>query len=197
MENIGASIKGIYRDILTDGKGRIIHDSGWSRNTIVIGCRILLAGLMINRQIAKVEAPGDDPQSSAGILHLEVGQGLEEWDEEGPPPVDEDTDHLETPAVDDPITLSQDDFVFLTKDGKPSTQPTSRLQVTVILEPRYPAPLAAGNKIETKDQGYYPLREFGLFGRFDNEVYMVNCVRHPVIEKSIDTTLTRCICLYF
>ena len=46
MERIGASLKGIYRDILKGADNRIIHDSGWVSNTIVDNCRVLLAGFM-------------------------------------------------------------------------------------------------------------------------------------------------------
>ena len=45
MEFIGASIKGIYRDILKGPGDRIIEDRGWASNTIVTRCRVLWRGL--------------------------------------------------------------------------------------------------------------------------------------------------------
>ena len=47
------------------------------------------------------------------------------------------------------------------------------------------------------DQDVYALREFGLFGGFEEQRFMINCVRHPVIEKHREMTLTRRIILEF
>ena len=43
----------------------------------------------------------------------------------------------------------------------------------------------------------YPLREFGLFGKYGTIPYMIDCIRHPVIHKDTSTTLVRVVRLYF
>lgn len=176
MEIIGNSIKGMYRDILKGKKNNIIYDSGWVSNTIVDRCRILLAGFMKN-----------DP--SNGIQYLSVGQGLEAWDTTGPPLPNPVTTIDLVNHFDPPIPVSDLDFAYLDENNAAVAGATNRLQITATLEPGYPAPIAP--------LATYPLREFGLFGRFDGTGYMINCVRHPVIHKDESATLIRVIRLYF
>ncbi|MDD5322496.1 MAG: hypothetical protein PHD43_18165 [Methylococcales bacterium] len=176
MEKIGA-LKGIYRDILSAGDGRIIHDSGWVSNTIVDRCRILLAGFVKNES------------SSGGIQFLAVGRGLDAWDKEGPPASEPaatiDLVNRHAP----PLPVNRLNIVYLDEAASVVANPTNRLQITATLVPGYPPPLAPLNT--------YPLREFGLFGRFDGNDYMINSIRHPVIHKDADATLVRVIRLYF
>jgi hypothetical protein len=175
MEYIGGQLKGIYRDILKDGHGSILHDSGWVANTIVERCRILLAGFIRN-------------DSSNGIHHLAFGQGLEAWDDNGPPASDPAATGLVTP-YNPPIDFAALTVTYLDESNNEVSSPTSRLQIRAILEPGYPAPLAP---LTT-----YPLREFGLFGRFGGTDYMINSIRHSVIHKDASATLIRMIRLYF
>jgi len=56
------------------------------------------------------------------------------------------------------------------------------------MKPGFPAPVEFNT---------YPLREFGLFGIFAGQPFMINCVRHPVIYKDLSATLVREIKLYF
>lgn len=175
MEHIGGQIKGIYRDILQDSDSAVIHDSGWVSNTIVERCRILLAGFMRN-------------DSSDGIQHLAFGQGLETWDDDGTP----QPDPLATGLVDQynpPIPVANLTITYLDENDLEVSAPTSRLQITAILPPGYPVPLAP---LTT-----YPLREFGLFGRFSGTDFMINSIRHAVIHKDASATLIRMIRLYF
>ena len=189
MENLGSSLQGIYCDLLRDRHHRVIYDSGWVSNTVVYHCRVLLAGLMVNRQITGDKAPASETQNYRGILYLEVGQGLEAWDDdERLREVPESTTGLTAPAEDAPIPLLESDFIYLKEGDVPSSVPTNRLQITATLGSGYPVPI---------ENDYYPLREFGLFGRFDNQLYMVNCVRHPLIQKQESAALTRVIRLYF
>jgi hypothetical protein len=186
MGGDGILIKGKYRDIVKGPKGVVIFDSGWHSNTIVKNCRVLLAAFMKN----------DTP---SGIQRLVVGQGKDEWDakwnsSDPPGPAPETVDHLES-AYDPPITLSHVagrgyiEIDYLDELDKPVVSGvTNRLQVKAILEPGYPAPVEFNT---------YPLREFGLFGMFGGEPYMINCVRHPVIYKDLTATLEREIKLYF
>ena len=182
MEIKTITIKGIYRDILKNKDDIIVFDSGWNSNTIVIGCRTLLAGFVKN----------DSPK---GIQYLAVGQGKQEWDAlwdaaNPPAPAPEEVTNLENPHAvtklfDKLELLYLDENDLRINDGKK----TSRLQIKATLEPGYPAPLAP---LKT-----YPLREFGLFGKFEDDDYMINCIRHPVIHKDESATLERVIRLYF
>jgi len=169
------TLRGMYRDILMNGN-LILFDSRWVPNTIVHRGRILLAAFFKN-----------DP--SDGIQSLAVGQGSPAWDTDGPPPPDASaTTGLEsryTPV----IPISRLNVVYLDDGHEVVTGPTSRLQITSILEPGYPAPLPSLTS--------YPLREFGLFGRLNGTEYMINCIRHPVIHKDESATLIRAIRLYF
>jgi hypothetical protein len=185
MEN-GIPIKGMYRDVMRGPGGIVVFDSGWDSNTIVRNCRVLIAGFMKSDEMV-------------GIRRLVVGQGKDEWDAQwnssSPPgPAPETANQLES-AYDPPITLSHVagrgyiEIDYLDELDKPVVSGvTSRLQVKAILEPGYPAPV---------EFNIYPLREFGLFGMFGGEPYMINCVRHPVIYKDLTATLEREIKLYF
>ena len=179
MERVGIFLKGMYRDILTAGDGRVLYDSGWTANTIVDRCRILLAGLMKNES------------STSGIQFLAVGQGLEDWDDTtGPPPSDPATTTTDlVTRYNPPIPVNRLSLAYLDENAAVVVNPTNRLQITATLEPGYPPPLASLNT--------YPLREFGLFGNFEGNDYMINNIRHPVIHKDAATTLVRVIRLYF
>lgn len=175
MEYAGNQLKGIYRDILRDAGGKVTHDSGWIGNTIVERCRILLAGFMKN-----------DPTD--GIHHLAFGQGLATWDSSGTPASDQAATGLVTP-YNPPIAAANLTITYLDESNNEVAAPTSRLQITAILTPGYPAPLAP---LTT-----FPLREFGLFGRFGGTDYMINSIRHAVIHKDASATLIRMIRLFF
>lgn len=175
MENVCGQLKGIYRDILKGKNGNVLHDSGWESNTIVDRCRILIAGFMRN-------------DSSDGIHHLAFGQGLEAWDDSGPPASNPAATALVTPYA-TPIPFANLTISYLDESNHEVSVPTSSLQLSAILEPGYPAPLAP---LST-----YPLREFGLFGRFGGTDYMINSIRHSVIHKDASATLIRMIRLYF
>ncbi|OKY74269.1 MAG: hypothetical protein BM485_14705 [Desulfobulbaceae bacterium DB1] len=174
-QRITGQLKGIYRDILQDGNGAIIHDSGWTANTIVERCRILLAGFIRN-----------DP--SDGIRYMAFGQGLAAWDDGGPPPPDPMAVALVTPYT-PPIAFANLSVAYLDEGLSEVAAPTSRLQITAILEPGYPAPLPT--------LATYPLREFGLFGRLGGTDFMINSIRHAVIHKDASATLIRMIRLFF
>lgn len=181
MENIGNLLKGFYRDILTDPNQQVIYDSGWKTNTIVDSSRILLASFIKN-------------EASNGIQSLMVGQGLEEWDAKGGIPMVDPitTVGLVTPYSDKTISVAEMELDYLDGDDDPkvSPTPTNRLQIKATLVPGYPPP--SGSDLNT-----YPLREFGLFGKFGGTDYMINCVRHPVIHKDTSANLVRTIRLYF
>jgi hypothetical protein len=179
MQTFALHLKGIYRDIMTAPDGTVLHDSGWHSNTIVDRCRILLAGFIRN-------------DTTSGIQHLQVGQGNASWDANGAPAPTAGATALVAPAADAPIAFANLEVAYLSSGGTtlPATDPpTPQIQITATLPAGYPAPLAGGS--------IYPLREFGLFGRFGGTLYMINNVRHPVIFKEASTTLTRIVRLYF
>jgi hypothetical protein len=67
-----------------------------------------------------------------------------------------------------------------------SAQATNCVQISATLGPgQPPAP------------DPYPLREFGLFGQMNNTEFMIDYVRHPVIEKDSLMTLERKVRLIF
>jgi hypothetical protein len=123
-----------------------------------------------------------------GIQQVRFGRGLESWDTQPP-----DTAPPTTQQLSDPnpfgVAINPAQIEYLDAAGEPTTRPTNRIQIIVTLLADEP-PLAAG---ETS----YPLREFGLFGSFGGEDYMINYVRHPVIHKQPGDTLTRTIRLVF
>ena len=166
--------KGIYHDRMISAKGQII-DFGWHSNIIVDRCRYLLAAFM-----------KDDP--SNGIQVLKIGRGQGSWDDEAPDPSVKTIENLTDSSPID-IPISADKIEYLDSAGDPTTGPTNRLKITITLNPGTP-PIEGG---ETT----YPLREFGLFGQFSSQEYMVDYVRHPVIHKQADDTLERTIRLIF
>ena len=169
------SLKGIYRDVVKDADERVVHDSGWVSNTIVAQCRILLAGFMKN-----------DP--SSGIQFLGVGRGEETWDTDGVPPSEEAATDLVN-RFSPTVPVADLDVVYLDDTDEVQADPSPRIQVTATLEPGYPEPL--------EELSTYPLREFGLFGRFNGADFMINSIRHPVIHKDEAATLIRVVRLYF
>ena len=186
MENIGHALKGRYRDILTEPGRGVIFDSGWNNNTIVDRCRMLLAGFMRS-------------DASSGIQYLAVGQGEESWDSGIPSADPATTFELFNKAADadppfeHPIAFDDLTFTYLSASEEPIDGPTPRIQISATLPPGVPQPLGGGTT--------YPLREFGLFGRFtvgsEIEDYMINTIRHPVIHKGPTATLIRVVRLYF
>lgn len=176
MQTISSTLKGIYRDQCKGPDGHIRFDSGWKSNIIVQRCHILLAGFMNNA-------------TASGIQFLAVGQGDPSWDTvAGPPPSPVTATDLVNRFA-ETIPLAQLDLTYLDQNGDPVAGPTNRLQISTTLAESFPTPpngLAA-----------YPLREFGLFGSFDGEEYMINSIRHPVIHKDTSSTLIRTIRLTF
>lgn len=186
MEHVGSGIRGIYRDLLRDEYGQLLHDSGWNSNKIVIGCRKLISGYMKN----------DPSIGIQGVQHLAVGYGQESWDAGTIPPPLESTFQLENKAVDDEVKIkvNPSDTTFLTMTYLDSNDietdaVSDRLQITAVLGLNYPEP--------TTEERTYPLREFGLFGEYNDEIFMINCIRHPVIHKGPTATLERIVQLHF
>jgi hypothetical protein len=176
MEHPTASLYGIYRDILIEADGSIQEERGWLHNTIVDRCRVLLAGFVAN-------------ETTAGIRYLAVGRGLAEWDTEGIPASDPATTIVLQDRSPVRIPVADLDIVYLDASDEVIAQPSNRVQITATLAAGFPAP--------TPPASSYPLREFGLFGRFGGADFMINSIRHPVIHKDVSASLIRVIRLYF
>jgi hypothetical protein len=171
-------IEGIYRDRLIGPRGEVLFDSDWKSNMIVLRCRILLAGFMKN-------------EKALGIQSMKVGSGDAAWDNLSPPSKP-DPNSLEKLVDNDPfvIPVGKLDLKYLDVNDAQSQTPTNRLQITATLGPKQP-----------KGQDPYPLREFGLFGQMSldqvNTDFMIDYIRHPLIEKDSLMTLERKVRLVF
>jgi hypothetical protein len=174
------SIKGIYRDVVRDPRGRVVSDTGWRSNLIVASCRVLLAGLM----------KGEQTNTRFGIQSLKVGKGNPAWDAVSTPAPDESL----TALVDrNPYTITREglELIYLDSSGQRSATPTNRIEIIAKLGPNQPTP------DELQPTKPYPLREFGLFGKVGDEEYMIDYIRHPLIEKDNAFTLERHVQLIF
>lgn len=169
------TIRGIYRDRLLDPEGRLISDSGWRKNLIVLPCRVLLAGFLKN-------------ETALGIQSLQVGRGSAAWDTTPPPlPDPNNTDQLvDTAPFTIPLAKLKVDYLD-SADSVVAT-PTNRIQITATLGPGEPTP--AGSRP-------FPLREFGLFGSLNGVARMIDYIRHPLIEKDGAVSLERKVRLIF
>lgn len=171
-----SGVHGIYRDRLFDANGRLVSDSGWKSNLIVLNCRVLLGGFMGGVTTVR------------GIQTLQVGRGRPEWDTTPPPPPDPNTTtKLEDPA---PFVIPRAalTFQFLDSSDAIVTGPTSRIQIIATLGLNQPLPSTSPP---------FPLREFGLFGESNGAPFMIDYIRHPLIEKSGSVSLERRVRLVF
>lgn len=169
-------LEGIYRDRLIGPNNEELFDSGWKSNMIVLRCRVLLAGFMKNEATAH------------GIQSLKFGKGDAAWDQMAQPPKP-DSNSLEQ-LVDSPgfsISLANLKLEYLDpKNSDPSQAATNCLQITATLGPGQPPGVDP-----------FPLREFGLFGQMNNKEFMIDYIRHPLIEKDSLMTLERKVRLIF
>jgi hypothetical protein len=165
--------KGIYRDRIVTIDGQV-RDLGWRSNMVVDRCRFLIAGFMKNEKVL-------------GIAALQVGKGDRRWGQHPPPPLA--TDHALTDPAPTHIAIARAQIVFLNPAGAIVDGPTNRIEVTVELGENMP-PLQDG-------EATYPMREFGLFGLFGEKAFMIDYVRHPVINKGRHDILKRTIRLVF
>lgn len=162
--------RGRYRDRLITARGSVI-DRGWHSNLIVDRARFLIAGFM----------RGD---AASGIQRILIGRGLDAWDTTSESPARSAQELTDSTPFE--VPLSAADIEYVNAAGDPTAGPTNRLRLVITL----------GQNEPTGDDPY-PLREFGLFGEFEGDMYMINYVRHAVIHKPADATLVRTIQLVF
>lgn len=168
-------IKGFYRDRLINAEGRPVFDSGWQKNLIVLRCRVLLAGFMKN-------------DAALGIRSLQVGRGDAVWDTTPPPAPDPNAiSQLVDPT---PFVIPDTDLTlqYLNASDEIVGEPTNRIQITAALGQDQPT---------SATDPPYPLREFGLFGELNGTPFMIDYIRHPLIEKDGAVTLERKVRLIF
>ncbi len=171
-------LQGSYRDVVTDAHGQVTWDSGWRKNTILVDCRRLLAAFM------------GGEANTAGIQGLRVGAGNAAWDN-GLPPQPQPTDGLyDTKPYTAPLAALKLQYLDPVT-GAPSATVTNRLQIVVTLGPGMPN--WPGDGVHASAT----LREFGLVGKLDNALVLVNAVRHVAIAKDSVSTLVRTIQLVF
>ncbi len=169
-----AALHGRYRDVLRGPDGRVRWDRGWHSNAIVGDCRKLLAAFIRGTPAAN------------GLIGIEAGAGLSQWDSTGPPPATSGQSALVDP---NPFRLTNLQIDFLSA-GTVSLAPTNRLQIRADFGPNLPP-----WPNETHVTGN--LREFGLVARLGGTTVLINYVTHPVISKDRDSTLERTIWLTF
>jgi hypothetical protein len=173
-----SSLYGMYRDVLRDRNGRVIWDSGWTKNAIVEDCRRLLSAFMRGA-----------PIGSAGIQGLQVGAGSAAWDlAPSPPPPSPSQTALVDP---NPFLMPRIDLQFDFLSGPVvSAAPTNRLQIGATFGPGVP-PWPDGTHSSAT------LREFGLVADLDGSPVLINYRTHPAIPKDPASTLERTIWLTF
>ncbi|HEU4597394.1 MAG TPA: hypothetical protein VFS10_19855 [Pyrinomonadaceae bacterium] len=173
-------IEGIYRDVLRGPAGELIRDAGWKPNLIVLRCRELLAAFM----------KGDGAEAPLGIQSLKIGRGDPAWDNVPPPPKPPETSIQLVDGT--PFVIPKEDLTlqYLNGNNEFSAVPTNRLEIIAVLGPGQPDP-------QLGLPSPYPIREFGLFGKLKGVDYMIDYVRHPLIEKDVAVTLERRIHLIF
>lgn len=164
---------GKYRDILRRAGGDSV-DFGWRSNIIVDQCRELLAAFMFGAPVS-------------GIQYLQLGRGQSIWDLTPPAPPAPGVTEL-TDASPVQIEVADLQLDYLDAAGNPTTTPQHRIQVTLELTP---------GMLPISGDELYPLREFALFGELDGDAYMIDYVRHPVMNIAAGDTLTRKIRLIF
>jgi hypothetical protein len=156
-----------------------VFDSGWRSNMIVMRARVLIAGLL----------RGDQDESPLGIQSLKLGRGLASWDTL--PPASPDPETMTQLVDPSPYEIPRSALTlrYLTKSNEVTSEPTNRLEVIATLGPGEPS----GQNVPSP----YPLREFGLFGKLNDTDYMIDYIRHPLIEKDSAVTLERRVQLIF
>ncbi|MBI1424583.1 MAG: hypothetical protein GC149_14145 [Gammaproteobacteria bacterium] len=167
--------QGIYHDVLTRA-GAAGIDFGWRSNVVVNDCRVLLAAFM----------KGD---TALGIQRIDLGRGDSLWDSSMYTPPSETTASLVDTTFRSISTADADMQIdFIDSVGAVTSSPTNRLEITVNINSSS-FPLGAGE--------VFPLREFALIGRRGTTDYMIDYVRHPVINISTGDVLVRKVRLTF
>ena len=169
-------IKGKYWDQLITATGEVV-DYGWRSNIIVNQCRQLLAAFMKG-------------ETASGIQRIALGRGEEVWDVESPPSPEMTTDRLVDPSPQIITTGAPEmELEFLNGAGEVSSTVSQSIQITINI--------AAGSLPIAVGEDSFPLREFGLFADLAADEFMIDYVRHPVMNIGPEDTLVRRVRLFF
>ncbi|MGV6875481.1 hypothetical protein ACUSIJ_22665 [Pseudochelatococcus sp. B33] len=176
IETPAAGLKGLWRDVLRDGAGRIVEEGPVRANAIVADCR---------RALALFVSGAGGP----GIEGLWFGQGEADWDVNGTPAATPAQAQLVDPH---PFLLpaAQLQIDFVDEMGAVTAGPTNRLQIVANLPAGSP-PWPDANHTTLS------LREFGLATHLAANPALFNYVTHPVINKDAASSLERTIWLVF
>lgn len=176
MHTVDSGIQGHYRDrVMRDQQ--VLADYGWRSNIIVTRCRQLLAAFLMG-----------DSDVDPGIQFIQFGRGDASWDAAPLPPPNPNTQQLvDTQAV--KIDVGDMALSYLDDAGNEIATVHHRMQATVEVPQGLLNVVTGGLD--------YPLREFGLFGGYNGNDYMIDYVRHPVIHIKPQDELLRRIRLVF
>lgn len=160
--------EGKYRDRLNVGGKKI--DFGWRSNVVVDQCRALIAAFIRG-------------EATFGIQHIALGVGDVNWDDVAyESPLVSTFELVDSAPQTILIADAELQVEFIDLVGSVSLAPTNRLLVTATIE---------GSNLGLLPGETFPLREFALFGRLGVDNYMIDYVRHPVMNIGIDDVLTR------
>ena len=166
---------GKYHDEIFKGDNTRIA-FGWRANVVVDQCRDLLAAFIKG-------------ETTFGIQRIDLGRGDSLWDSSiyTSPPAS--TASLVDPGFASILASTADMSIeFIDPTGAVTATPSNRIEVTVNINGTS-LPLSAGE--------VFPLREFALVGRHDTADFMIDYVRHPVINIASGDVLVRKIRLTF
>jgi len=168
-------IKGIYHDRLLRSNGEV-EDFGWRANIVVDRCRTLLASFM----------KGD---AVTGVQYIALGRGETIWDDLPYEAPSASTFELVDVSPETILASSPDMTVdFVDNLGVVTATPGQRIMVSVAI---------VGSSLPIVGDETFPLREFALFGQIGIDDYMIDYVRHPVMNIGIGDTLERSVQLNF
>lgn len=182
-------IRGKYRDVLIKPDQSVIYDSGWHSNHIVEECYAFLSYLTMGQN-----GGNNMDIDPFGICAMRLGQGEEPWDPEIPraEPIKDLINPYDLGEGED----KEDKDIAIGPDNIEPIYKTDETDKTVI-GLRATVIIAAGVPKPQEGSTFCPLREFGLFGRVGNNIFMVNYVKHYLIEKEQSTPLIRTVELEF
>lgn len=174
--------RGYTRDIvikkMPDGSEKVLEDTGWKENKIVIGTPKLMAGLWLN-----------EPTFTGGILFHAQGEGDPSWDMLSPVP---EADWIDDKLEAEYFRKAPDSIVYLDESNNPVAYITGRILVTTTLD-FLEANGPSGTGIS--------IREHGLFGGDATSSLdsgqMADAIRHKAKWKDPSTKLIRYIRFIF
>jgi hypothetical protein len=149
---------------------------GWRPNVVVDQCRNLLAAFIKG-------------ETALGIQRIDLGRGDSLWDSSiyTSPPASTSS-LVDSGFVSILASTADMSIEFIDPTGAVTATPSNRIEVTVNVN---------GTSLPLSTGEIFPLREFALMGRHDSTDFMIDYVRHPVINIVSGDVLVRKIRLTF